>query len=123
MTSKEWKALLAEPALLNLISALAALDRVYSGINAAKISYLWHPVPIWFFLIGFLVGVFGLFFEQSGIGQESPKRLIQIKFASYILLGLGVTAILVLVSFDAYCAKQLLLQKASSTCDQPANWP
>ena len=117
MNSKEWKEFLAEPALLNLISALAALDRVYSGINAAKISYLWHPIPIGLFLVGFLIGVFGLFVENNENEKELTKHLKQIKIVSYAFLGLGVAAILVLITFDVYCAKQLVLKQANCLCD------
>jgi hypothetical protein len=96
----DWRKLLSEPALLNLVSGLAALDRVYKGINSGSICYVGHSVPISLFLIGFLVGLSNL----ANAPAHDCGRSMWSRYASYSCLILGVVAILLLVGYDAYNA-------------------
>jgi hypothetical protein len=99
MNATELRKLLRDPCILNLVCALAALDRLYDGIqsSAAKITYEGHAFPITLYLLGFLTGLPALFVR--------PFRPVgRARYASYCLLLAASLVLVVIVILDAVSA-------------------
>ena len=95
ITAAEVRRLLRDPCVLNLVCGLAALHRVYEGIDPKGISYIGHFVPISLYVIGFLAGI------------PSPRRddaTSTWSAVSYVFLVLGSISLLIVVFCDAVTA-------------------